>query len=59
VFEPRRLMTELAKQHELEPRTPSPGIAARLWMHGAQLEDWLSAYEIAEWLSEGVQPDWS
>jgi hypothetical protein len=30
-----------------------------VWMHEAQLDDWLSAYEITEWLPEGVQPDWS
>jgi hypothetical protein len=30
-----------------------------VWMHEAQLDEWLSAYKIAEWLPEGVQPDWS
>jgi hypothetical protein len=30
-----------------------------VWMHEAQLDDWLSVYEIAEWLPQGVQPDWS
>lgn len=40
-------MTELAKQHELEAAYAVPWHCSRLWMHGAQLEDWLSAYEIA------------
>jgi hypothetical protein len=30
-----------------------------VWVHEAQLDGWLSEYEIAEWLPEGVQPDWS
>ena len=30
-----------------------------VWIEEAQLDDWLSAYEITEWLPEGVQPDWS
>jgi hypothetical protein len=30
-----------------------------VWVHEARLDDWLSDYEIAEWLPEGGQPDWS
>jgi hypothetical protein len=28
-------------------------------IHEAQLHDWLSVYQIAERLPQGVQPDWS
>jgi hypothetical protein len=30
-----------------------------VWIHEAQLLDWLSVYQVVEWLPVGVQPDWS
>jgi hypothetical protein len=30
-----------------------------VWIHEARLDEWLSGYEIADWLPEGVEPDWS
>lgn len=42
-----------------------PGAAAdddinnwTVWLHAQDLKQWASAYEFAEWLPEGSEPDW-